>query len=95
MLATVAFAPFIQHYVNCPPSNAAGNTVREVLQSYFREHGRVRDFILNEHGSVRPKIAVYVDGELISDRTTLEDPVHVHAKIFVQALPLDFEYECL
>jgi hypothetical protein len=38
---------------------------------------------------------LYVDGEIVADRISLADPVHAHADVFVQNLPLDTEYETL
>jgi hypothetical protein len=38
---------------------------------------------------------LFVDGILLEDRIDLSDPVHVHAKILVQQMPLDTEYENL
>jgi hypothetical protein len=93
MMATLVFAPVIQHYVKCPPMEVFGNTVREVLDTYFREFRQVRGYILDEQGCVRPRLALYVDGAIVTDRTGLTDPVHAHARVFVQPMPLDPEYE--
>jgi hypothetical protein len=74
---------------------ATGNSVREVLESYFREHRRVRGYILDDQGCLRPRLALFVDGIVLEDRTGLSDPVHVHARILVQQVPFDTEYENL
>jgi hypothetical protein len=95
MMATIIFTPFIQHFVPCPPREVFGNTVGEVLDAYFDKHQRVRGFILNRHGHLRPRLALYVDGVLVTDRTGLSDPVHAHARVFIQQVPLDTEYESL
>ncbi|HEV3443849.1 MAG TPA: hypothetical protein VG099_04355 [Gemmataceae bacterium] len=94
-MATVVFAPFIQHHVKCPPMVASGGTVRDVLETYFQEHHRVRGYILDERGCLRSRLAVFVDGAIVMDRAALTDPVHAHAQVFVQVVPLDTEYENL
>jgi hypothetical protein len=95
LMATVIFTPFIQHHVPCPPLEVFGNTIGEILEAYFEKHQRVRGYILDGHGHLRPRLALYVDGVLATDRTALSDPVHAHARVFIQQMPLDTEYESL
>ena len=94
-MPTVVLAPFIQHYVKCPPMEAAGNSVREVLDNYFREFREARGYILDERGWLRPRLAVFVDHAIVEDRVGLTDPVHLHARVIVQPIPLDTEYDSL
>jgi len=94
-LATVDFSSFIRHFAQCAPMDATGDTVGEVFENYFREFRSARGYILDDQGSVRPRLAVLVDGAPVLDRAGLSDPVHVHARIFVQQIPLDVEYEQL
>ena len=94
-MATVVFAPFIQQYVKCPPMESSGNTVREVLDMYFEEFRRARGYILDDQGCLRPRLAIFVDGAVVTDRTDLSDPVHMRARVLVQPMPLDTEYECI
>jgi sulfur-carrier protein len=74
---------------------AFGNTVREVLDLYFQEYGRAREYILDDQGCLRPRLALFVDGAVVADRMGLSDPVHLHARVFVQQMPLDTEYQDL
>jgi molybdopterin synthase sulfur carrier subunit len=94
-MATVTFTPFIQHHTPCPPQDADGNTVREVLEAYFETHRRARGYILDDQGGLRPRLVLYVDGVPVTDRVGLSDPVHARAHVFVQHLPLDTEYESM
>jgi hypothetical protein len=94
-MATIVFAPFIQHFVKCPPMEAPGNSVSEVLDNYFQEFPKVRDYILNEQGCLRPRLVVFVDGTILGDRVGLSDPVHLRARVFVAPMLLDNEYESL
>jgi hypothetical protein len=94
-MATVIFPPLIQSHVPCPPTEVFGSTVREVLEAYFEKHPRVRGYILDEQGRLRPRLALYVDGVVVGDRVALSDPVHARARAHVLTMPLDTEYENL
>jgi sulfur-carrier protein len=86
-MVTVTFTPNIQRHVSCPPTETAGGTVREVLESVFRGNPRARGYVLDEQGAVRPHMVVFVDGRQIRDRQGLSDPVPSDAEIYVaQAL---------
>lgn len=88
-MATVVFSSFIQGYARCPEMEAPGNSVREVLENYFQEFLPVRSYIFDDQGCIRPRLAVFVDGVVVEDRIGLTDPVHLHARVFVQAMPID------
>ncbi|MCX5659732.1 MAG: MoaD/ThiS family protein [Planctomycetota bacterium] len=83
----VSFTSNLRQHVACPEADVQGSTVGAALGDYFATHGLVRDYVLDEHGAVRKHMAVFVDGEMISDRERLSDPVGPRAKIWViQAL---------
>jgi hypothetical protein len=94
-MATVIFAPFIQQHVSCPPMEVFGNTMREILEGYFEKHRRVREYILDERGCLRPRLALYVDGVIATDRRELSEPVHARAQVHICPMPADTEYESL
>ena len=86
-MAKVAFTENIQRHVACPATEAAGATVREVLDNVFAENPQARSYILDDQGAVRRHMTIFIDGELIRDRTRLSDPVTGSSKIYVfQAL---------
>ena len=39
---------------------------------------RVRGYILDDQGALRKHVAIFVNHELIHDRTKLSDPVHIN-----------------
>jgi hypothetical protein len=94
-MATVVFAPFIQHYVKCPSVEVFGNSVREVLEMYFQRYHHVRRHIVDEQGCLRPRLALFVDGAPLMDRIGLSDPVHVQARVLVQPILCGTEYDDL
>jgi sulfur-carrier protein len=83
----VTFTPNIQRHVSCPPTGVEGQTVREALESVFRENPRARGYVLDEQGAVRPHMVVFVDGRQVKDRQHLSDSVKPAGEIYVaQAL---------
>ena len=86
-MAHVVFTANIQRHVACPPCEVAGGTVREVLDTVFAANPRARSYVLDDQGSLRKHMAVFVDGRLIRDRARLSDAVAADASIHVmQAL---------
>jgi hypothetical protein len=86
-MATVRFTQNIQRHVECPTREAAGRTVREVMDAYFSENARARGYVLDEQGKVRRHMVIFIDGELVRDRDHLSDPVRPDSEIdVIQAL---------
>lgn len=83
----VVFTPNLQRHVACPPTQAAGRTVREVLESVFAANPQARGYVLDDHGDLRPNMVVFVDGSQVADRDGLSDDVPADGEIYVmQAL---------
>ena len=61
--------------------------MRAALQAVFVENPVLRGYVLDDQGRLRKHVAVFVDGDQISDRVHLSDPVREDSDIFVmQAL---------
>lgn len=86
-MAEIAFTPNLQRHVACPRCEAAGRTVREVLDRVFADNPRLRGYVVDERGALRRHMSVFVDGRQIQDRERLSDPVEPRSEIYVmQAL---------
>ena len=86
-MATVSFTPNMQRHVNCPPTRVEGETVRQILDAVFKDNPRARGYVLDDQGSMRAHMVVFVNGKQIQDRSQLSDPVEANAEIYVaQAL---------
>ena len=86
-MATVTFTKALARHVDCPPGAVEGATVREVLEGYFAVHPAVRHYVLDDQGSVRKHVTVFLAGRQIRDRQSLSDPVGAGDEIHVmQAL---------
>lgn len=86
-MAQVIFTQNIQRHVPCPPTEADGHTVREVLERVFAANPRAREYVLDDQGAVRRHMVVFVNGRQVTDRARLSDPVPADAEVCVmQAL---------
>ena len=83
----VAFTPQLQRFLDAPPHQVAGTTVREALDAVFAGNPRLRGYILDDAGHLRKHVSVFVGDTSLVDRTTLSDTVNDETEIFVlQAL---------
>jgi molybdopterin synthase sulfur carrier subunit len=86
-MAQLHFAPAVRRHVDAPSETVAGLTVRDALDDYFTRHPEVRGYVLDERGVTRKHIAIFVDGDPITDRERQSDPAGPTAEIHViQAL---------
>lgn len=86
-MAYVRFTDNIQRHVHCPNETIEGETVRAVLDQYFGRHPKARGYVLDEQGSLRKHMAIFLDGQPIADQRDLTDAVPDNAIIDVmQAL---------
>lgn len=73
----VVFAKAFRRHVDCPDERVVPLdeplTVRSALDAYFELHPGVRSYVLDDAGAVRKHVAVFVDGDLITDRAGLTD----------------------
>ena len=82
-MARVVFAPALQRHVVCPPAEAAGSSVREVLEGALSANPRARGYILDDQGALRKHMVIFIDGRLIRDRSGLSDGVEAGTHIYV------------
>ena len=82
-MAKVAFTPNIQRHVDCPATEAPGDTVREVLDNVFAANPQARSYVLDDQAALRRHMSIFVDGVLIADRAKLTDPVGALSTIYV------------
>lgn len=86
-MARVTFTANIQRHVACPPTDADGRTVRDVLEAVFVGNPQARGYVLDDQAALRRHMAVFVDGKPLRDRLHLSDSVEAASEIYVmQAL---------
>ena len=83
----IAFSPNILSHVDVDVNRVSAQSVRDALEEVFTHHPRLRSYLFDDDGSVRKHIAVIVNGEPVTDRDFLSDPVGEEDEIFLmQAL---------
>jgi sulfur-carrier protein len=83
----VVFTPNLQRHIHCPPTDADGRTVRQVLDAVFAANPPARGYVLDDQGRLRKNMVIFVDGSIIADRSALSDPVAATSEIYImQAL---------
>ncbi|MCI3204584.1 MULTISPECIES: MoaD/ThiS family protein [Pandoraea] len=86
-MATVTFAPAIQRHVTIDEQHVDGVSVREALMQCVARMPELRGYLFNDQGSLRPHVAVFVDGRLVRDRRMLGDGLTSASSVYVaQAL---------
>ncbi len=69
------------------PTTAEGNTVAAVVDNLNKAYPGLADYIVDERGVLRKHVNIFVRGDLIHDRQTLQDPVTPEDEVFIfQAL---------
>jgi molybdopterin converting factor small subunit len=77
----------LQRFLEAPSMRVEGATVRDALDAVFAKRQPLRGYVLDDQGAVRRHVAIYVNGEVIRDRTGLSDTVGPQDEIYVfQAL---------
>lgn len=71
----VVIAPMLKRHVDDVPSEAPGATVREVLNALFKCTPRLQGYVLDEQGTLRKHVVVFVNGQSLRDRERLSDLV--------------------
>jgi sulfur carrier protein ThiS len=83
----VAFTRALERFLAAPAVEVEARTVGEALAAVFASRPALRGYVLDDQGSLRRHVAVYVNGEPVRDRVCLGDPVAARDRIYVfQAL---------
>jgi hypothetical protein len=86
-MAKVIFTENLQRHVSCPPVEARGGTVREVLDTALAGNERALGYVLDDQKALRKHMAIFINGKQIRDRVRLSDAVRDDDQIYVmQAL---------
>ena len=76
-----------RHVSNAEPAEVSGGTVREVLDAYFAKVPGLREYVLDDQGTLRKHVVIFVHDTQARDRKGLTDPVAPDQTVYVlQAL---------
>ena len=83
----VSFTRNLQRHLNVPAAVVSGATVREALEGVFVQNPKLRSYVLDDQGRLRKHVVVFVDGQMIKDRSQLGDRLEDSSELLVmQAL---------
>lgn len=86
-MARIVFTSHLERYLDCAPREIEASSVAAALERVFEDSPRLRSYLLDDQGSLRQHITVFVSGQVIKDRVDLSDPVGEDDEIYVlQAL---------
>ena len=88
-MAQVRFTRHLSRYFPdlAEREQVSGNTVAEVVDALDERHPGLGAYIVDERGSLRKHVNIFLGQELIHDRTNLLDPVENDDQVFIfQAL---------
>jgi molybdopterin converting factor small subunit len=86
-MPTVSFTRALERFLEAPCAEVDGGTVGEALGAVFASRPALRGYVLDDQGTLRRHVAIYVNGRLVGDRVGLTDPVGARDEIYVfQAL---------
>lgn len=86
-MPTIQFSPNLSRQTLVQSLTVEGRTVLEALEALFEEFPTARTHLVDDEGTVRQHVAIFVDGNTILDRRHLSDPVSPGSEIFIlQAL---------
>ncbi len=67
--------------------NLPGDTVGSILSKVAERYPKLNSYIIDEKGSLRKHVNIFVQGKMIADRENLSDPVAENDELFIiQAL---------
>ena len=68
-------------------TQAEGQTVAEVIRTLEQQHPGLAAYIVDERGSLRKHVNIFVNDELVTDRVALTDVVNPKTRVYIfQAL---------
>lgn len=86
-MARIEFTPQLRRFVDAPLVESQALTLREGLDDAFALNERLRGYILDDQGRLRPNVVVFIDGLRARDLSGLSDPLGPDSRVHVfQAL---------
>jgi len=86
-MARVHFTPQLRRFTETPEVDAPAATLRDALEAAFATNPRLRGYVLDDQGHLRPNVAVFVDGRRCRDSRGLSDTLAPASAVYVmQAL---------
>ena len=86
-MPTVVFTPQLRRFVDAPEVLCDAADLRAALDAAFARQPRLRAYVLDEQGGLRPNVMVFIDGQRCDERQRLDQALAPGSRIHVmQAL---------
>jgi molybdopterin synthase sulfur carrier subunit len=87
-MARVKFTSALNRFFpNLTEVEIEGNTVKETLEKIEKSHPGILNYLVEDNGQLRRHVNIFLKGELIKDRKTLNDAVGRNDELLIfQAL---------
>lgn len=87
-MPTVKFTKALKRFFpQLKDTSANGTTLPEVLHEIETHYPGMCSYVLDEQGSLRKHVNIFIDGTIINDRTKLTDSFSANSEIYIiQAL---------
>jgi molybdopterin synthase sulfur carrier subunit len=83
----IAFTPQLRRFTETPEVDTPAATLRQALEAAFAANPRLRGYVLDDQGHLRPNVVVFIDGRRCAERVMLADPLRPDSQVHVlQAL---------
>jgi hypothetical protein len=86
-MAQLFFTQQLARFTSVPELTTSAGRLREGLDSAFALNPRLRGYVLDDQGCLRPNVVIFIDGRRCVDTRRLDDPLQPDSKVYVlQAL---------
>ena len=83
----IVFTPQLRRFTHTPEVDSTATTLRAALEDAFVHNPRLRGYVLDDQGHVRPNVVVFIDGQRCGDRHELNQALSPASTVHVlQAL---------
>ena len=74
-------------YPNLSPVTTTANTVNNMLEIIEEKYPGIKDYLIDDQGTLRKHVNIFINGEIIKDRKKLTDPITEKDEVYIiQAL---------
>jgi hypothetical protein len=86
-MPTLAFTPQLRRFTETPQVTTDATTLRAALEAAFAINPRLRGYVLDDQGHLRPNVVVFIDGRRSDERVRLDETLQPASRVYVmQAL---------
>jgi molybdopterin synthase sulfur carrier subunit len=74
-MTRLIFTQQLRRFTETPEVETSAAHLREALETAFAINPKLRGYILDDQGNLRPHVMIFIDDKPVTDRLHLSDPV--------------------